>query len=100
MLVTQLGALRSLRVGLGFGALEPLRRLGMAVNRVLPLCVYEPLTDADATDGDDGCWSGSCAAVDTATNMGASSSSSSSSSNSSSILNGNGYLDSHEQEWH
>lgn len=43
--LTQLTNLMVLRVGLGFGALDALRRLGAHVGRSLPHCTYEMLTD-------------------------------------------------------
>lgn len=43
--LTQLSNLVVLRVGLGFGALDALRRLGSQVGRALPHCSYQMLTD-------------------------------------------------------
>jgi hypothetical protein len=43
--LTQLTNLAVLRVGLGFGALDALRRLGAHVSRALPHCTYEMLMD-------------------------------------------------------
>lgn len=43
--LTQLTNLMVLRVGLGFGALDALRRLGAHVSKSLPHCTYQMLTD-------------------------------------------------------
>jgi hypothetical protein len=43
--LTQLTNLMVLRVGLGFGALDALRRLGSHVSKALPHCTYQMLTD-------------------------------------------------------
>lgn len=43
--LTQLTNLMVLRVGLGFGALDALRRLGAQVTKSLPHCTYQMLTD-------------------------------------------------------
>jgi hypothetical protein len=43
--LTQLTNLVVLRVGLGFGALDALRRLGAHVGKALPHCTYQMLTD-------------------------------------------------------
>lgn len=46
--LTQLTNLMILRVGLGFGALDALRRLGAHVSKSLPHCTYQMLTDGCA----------------------------------------------------
>lgn len=43
--LTQLSNLAVLRVGLGFGALNALKKLGVRVNKALPHCQYEMVTD-------------------------------------------------------
>ncbi|KAF6259153.1 hypothetical protein COO60DRAFT_1626189 [Scenedesmus sp. NREL 46B-D3] len=47
--LTQLTNLMVLRVGLGFGALDALRRLGSHVSKALPHCTYQMLTDTCAS---------------------------------------------------
>lgn len=48
--LTQLNNLMVLRVGLGFGALDALRRLGAHVSKSLPHCSYQMLTDCTCAD--------------------------------------------------
>jgi hypothetical protein len=48
--LTQLTNLVCLRVGLGFGALDALRRLGAHVGKALPHCTYQMLTDGASDD--------------------------------------------------
>ena len=48
LVLTRLRQLSELRVGLGFGALDALKRLRAAAARALPDCRFTPLPDADS----------------------------------------------------
>jgi hypothetical protein len=47
LVLTRLRQLALLRVGLGFGAVDALRRLHACVARALPSCQFEMLSDVD-----------------------------------------------------